>query len=129
MKLILNTVLFRFFLVLLFWINFIAVSFSQSFYGEIKDRETNEALPFVNITLNGGRGTISDINGTFTIQSLTNDEIISFSCIGYQKLQIALDTCKNGQSIYMSPQAISLQEISVTPGENPATKIMRQVVV
>ncbi|MEL7586816.1 MAG: TonB-dependent receptor [Prolixibacteraceae bacterium] len=53
--------------------------------GTVKDAETSEALPGVNVVLKGtSQGTITDISGGYTFEVASDDAILVFSFIGYQ---------------------------------------------
>lgn len=100
----------------------------QSFTGQVVDGATGEALPFVNITINGTKkGTASDIDGRFILPySLESVQFLEFSFIGYQKLK---DTIIKGEKVYELTQiSEALQEVTVLPGVNPAHRIIKNAV-
>jgi hypothetical protein len=79
-------------LLLLFFVNL--TSFAQkttTINGTIRDANTNEALPFVNIFFIGtSDGTTSSIEGKYTIETTENVDSISFSFLGYNSKQFKI---------------------------------------
>ncbi len=114
------------------YILFVFIAFTasaQTIKGRIIDANTNQTLPFVSILVkNTQTGTLTDIDGKFqlTIPSIQNTEL-QVSYLGYQPQTIALSGFQDIEkiSIKLKPQAISLQEISVKAGENPAHRIIK----
>ena len=78
--------------------------------------ENNIQLPYVNvISLNTGKGTISNENGNFSIDinSLNNTNIIRFQCIGYKTKELTIERVKNGTPIVLSENIYTLDEVLV----------------
>jgi len=59
--------------------------------GTITDSKTGEALAFVNIVSNDGRGAVSDIDGKFVLKPGHNTRTLSFSYVGYQPKTVDID--------------------------------------
>jgi TonB-linked SusC/RagA family outer membrane protein len=80
--------------------------------GKITD-ENNQPFPGVGIKIKGTTtGTITGIDGTFTLNNVNNDEILVFSFIGYTSKEIAV----NGQTtinLQLLPERTSLNEVVV----------------
>lgn len=54
--------------------------------GKVRDEQTNEPIPFVNIGIKGlPTGTFSDSKGLYEIQLHSDSVIVVFSCLGYEK--------------------------------------------
>lgn len=99
--------------------------------GRITDQETHESLAFVNISFDNGRkGTQSDIDGFFTIESKTIIQSLTFSYVGYEPKTIALHPPPNNQNLRvdLKRKAIELNEVVVHPGTNPAHRIIERVI-
>ncbi|MBI4646964.1 MAG: carboxypeptidase-like regulatory domain-containing protein [Bacteroidia bacterium] len=101
--------------------------------GKITDAQTNEPLPFVNITyltssLGTIIGTITDFNGDYFLETRTPTDTLVFSYIGYytQKVKIKKNAFQT-IDIQLQPQQIMLSEVTVVPGENPAFRILREI--
>ncbi|GAA5521874.1 DUF5686 and carboxypeptidase regulatory-like domain-containing protein [Aliifodinibius salicampi] len=99
--------------------------------GTVTDTETGETLPSANISIkNTYRGTISNENGNYTLSipdSLLPATLI-VRYIGYHTLTkpITRETPQQ-QDLSLQPSVTEMDEIVVTD-ENPATRIMREVI-
>ena len=59
--------------------------------GKVIDSETSEGLPGVNIVVKGTTtGTMTDVNGEFTINVPAESAVLVFSYIGYQSQEVAV---------------------------------------
>ncbi|HAI75503.1 MAG TPA: hypothetical protein DCM08_04585 [Microscillaceae bacterium] len=98
--------------------------------GQVKDGETREGLPFVNVYLKGSTtGATTDLDGYYKFQyegKLPNDTLM-VTFVGYQP---AYFTIKAGETqelnFILSPDSQSLEEVVVVAGENPAYAILRK---
>ena len=82
------------------------------------------AIPYANIiSLNTGKGTISNENGKFYIDTdLLNDtNIIRFQCIGYKSKELTVKNLKNNSVIILIEDIYNLDEILIM-GETPDVK-------
>lgn len=111
------------------------LSFTLPTYGQelLKGRVTDEngsGLPFVNITINGGRqGLSSDLDGYFEIPSAERLQSLHFSYIGFESKVIeGQDLRKNPLQVVLIEKATSLEEVTVLPGENPAHRMIENAV-
>ncbi len=103
-------------------------SFGQSIQGRVTDSISGQPLAFVNIVYKGTRlGTTTDIDGNFKLR-LANGNL-EFSFIGYESKTIS-GPFTDGQDlrIQLAPSNYILSEVIVTPGENPAHRIIRKAV-
>jgi hypothetical protein len=118
-------------LLFLFLIPFLH-SFAQTHQikGRVIDNETNEPLAFVSISVNGGtEGCISDIDGKFSLSSPTAIKKLNFSYIGYEPLEVDPNLDPKKESVVrMQKIAYELSEIVIKPGNNPANRIIREVI-
>lgn len=90
----------------------------NTFSGIVADRESKQALAYVNIgVLNQNSGTVSDLNGFFSLNTLTSQEgeTLKFSMIGYEsyskKVSTFLSLHNYGDTIYLTPEVFELSEI------------------
>lgn len=97
--------------------------------GTIKDENTLEPLPFVNISFRGTQiGTISDFEGNFFLQSKDVSDTLDFSTVGYTPEFVVIQKGMFQEfDIIMHQSDVELDEIVVHPGENPAWRIMREI--
>lgn len=81
--------------------------------GTVTDQETGEPVPGVNILLKGsGVGTVTDIDGLYSIQVANDNDVLVFSFIGYKTQEIAV----NGRStidVQIATDLQGMQEIVV----------------
>lgn len=97
-------------------------SFSQ-LSGIVLDSYSKEAIPFVNILVDGGpEGTVTNIDGKFTIKNSFNS--LHFTFIGYQDQYLKKNELTD--TIYLTSSNNLLGSIEIQPGINPAHKIIRQ---
>lgn len=95
---------------------------------KIVDAETKRPVPFANIAaykqgLIGGAST--NLDGQFTLNLSQKPDSIVVSCVGYQRLSV---TAYNQNVIVLSPKETRFSEVLVLPGENPALRIVRNVI-
>lgn len=106
--------------------------FSQlSISGVVIDQK-NEPLPFVNILINKNQadGVSSDIDGKFSIELTEPIQTLTLSFVGFEKLiyTVQKEDFEKRIILQMKPTAFNLQEAVVVAGENPAHRIIRNVV-
>ncbi len=80
---------------LVVFILFFEVANTQTIKGKIIDATTKEALIGVNISLNNGNGTATDINGNYQLKLQEGEHKISFKYIGYENINKAVTLSKN----------------------------------
>lgn len=102
-------------------------SFSQnSVEGEIRDAITKDVLPFVHVIANeNGRGTATNIDGEFTLESNGKIRFIQVSYVGYEK-QTFTPRSSGKNVILLKKVNFSLRAVNVYPGENPAHAIIQK---
>ncbi len=105
----------------------IIVAQQTTISGTVIDKKTNEPLAFVNI-LSSNWGATTDIDGKFIIKTSTNNGYLKLSYVGYESLNYNIDFNKKEQLISLTPQIIDLNEVKIFPGENPAHRIINNVI-
>ena len=98
-------------------------------HGYIRDKNSGEPLPEANIQILGTfAGTISNDDGKYLLKLKNLPATILVSYIGYksQKLTITEDSSAE-QNILLVPTVIKFRPIVVT-SEDPAVRIMREVI-
>ena len=120
-------------LILLFWLCFLQISslFAQEtiIKGKVKDADTGEALPFVNVYFKGTTvGTSTDFEGNYYLRTANKTDSLVASYVGYfsqvKKVKLGVEQVLD---FALKSELIQLEEVVVLSGENPAFPIMRQV--
>ena len=96
--------------------------------GVVVDKKNNQPLAFVNIVSDNGRGATTDIDGKFVIKTKTNNCCLKLTYVGYETLIYNIDLSENEQHIALIPKIINLDEVMIFPGENPAHRIINNVI-
>lgn len=98
--------------------------------GRVTDSQTGEPLPFVNVSFVGTTiGTVTDFDGNFFLETRAPGDSLSVSYLGYFPKRVAV---KKGVfqelNFSLEPESFSLEAVVVKPGENPAHKILRNII-
>jgi len=100
--------------------------------GKIFSAADKEPLPFVPVIIKGtNMGTQSDFDGNFVIKTDKLGDSLVAQYVGYQRLSRPINKSLKNQEINMpmnSLGGISLDEVVVKMGENPAHRIIRNAV-
>lgn len=100
-----------------------------SIHGIIRDEETYKPLPYANICITDTKyGTASNSNGEFMLRFDKTEQKVLVSYIGYQPdtVSLPIDTTQTYHfvTITLKPKPLMFKEIVVTPGLNPAEKLL-----
>jgi hypothetical protein len=114
--------------VFLFFLNSIIVLQAQ-IQGVVVEKKNKLPVPFASIKYETGtrqRGLVADKQGRFSIPS---DAIkrLQVSCLGYKPQIVILDGASSLLLIELEEQDFLIQELLVTPQNNPALRIIRKV--
>jgi len=122
------------FVCLFFSFGFIAQLSSQTrLLGKIIEKDSKLAVPFASVVYQKHslqKGLIADIHGRFEIDE-ADISSLTVSCVGYKQNKVQLSS-KNRPSIVVVELETATQEINgvvVTPANNPAIRIIRNVLV
>ena len=118
------------YLCVLFFVSTLAFSQTYTISGKVFDAETKEPLPFVPVLIKGTTvGATSDFDGNFSITTSKLGDSLIASYVSYKKLSRPI---KRGVTqvvnMPMVIEGVSLMEVVVKPGENPAHRIIRNVI-
>lgn len=81
--------------------------------GTVTDSEDNSAMIGVNIIEKGTlNGTITDVDGSFSLNVITRDPVLVFSSIGYETLEVSIGN-RSSLAITMKEDAELLDEVVV----------------
>lgn len=97
--------------------------------GTVLDAENNEPLAFAGISIPGTRtSTLTDISGRFILHADFTITQLQVSYIGYETKLVLVSESKP-LLIHLRPAVKSFEEVVIFPGENPAHRIIRQVML
>ncbi|MGE0772209.1 MAG: DUF5686 family protein [Cyclobacteriaceae bacterium] len=98
--------------------------------GKVTDANSGDPIPFVNVVFKGTSiGATTDFNGHYQIRTLNASDSLLASYIGYKvRVKGVQKGIKQTINFQLEEDVISLQEVVITAGENPAWAIMRNVV-
>ncbi len=97
--------------------------------GRVIDSDTGEPLPFVNIIIEGTRhGTLTNVDGLFEIRYNEPIEKLRLSFVGYESKQYSVGHIRKKLLIELEQKPIQLHEVVIYPGENPAHRIINNVI-
>jgi hypothetical protein len=107
-------------------------SYAQNYTisGKVFDSETKEPLPFVPVLIKGTTvGATSDFDGNFSITTDKQGDSLIASYVSYKKLVRPIRRGEN-QTVNMPMllEGINISEVVVKAGENPAHRIIRNVI-
>ncbi|MCZ8215120.1 MAG: carboxypeptidase-like regulatory domain-containing protein, partial [Cyclobacteriaceae bacterium] len=89
-------------------------AFAQTVTGRITSSEDGSTLPGVNILIKGTtNGTITNFDGTFTLNVPATDAVLVFSYVGYNTQEVALGG-RTTLDVVLTTDATQLTEIVVT---------------
>ena len=81
--------------------------------GTVKDGSTSEALPGVNVVLKGTtQGTITNVDGQYNIEVPSDETVLVFSFIGYQRQEVRVGS-KTEINILLKSATTGLDEVVV----------------
>jgi hypothetical protein len=119
-------------LLLLLFIVFTPLSFSQTITvkGYILDSLTNDSISLATIYVKGtGYGTTSDFDGSYELEVPASTDSLWVSNMGYVTKVIALQKNKSVfQLNILISEDLDVPVIRIVPRENPAYRILREVV-
>ncbi|SNR73831.1 DUF5686 and carboxypeptidase-like regulatory domain-containing protein [Lutibacter flavus] len=105
------------------------LSFSQNqIQGIVLDSKTNKPLPFASVVTNTNFGSLSDVDGKFSIQTKNPFNNITISYIGYKSASVPIDIKDRFITIKLTASVESLNEVLITAKENPALRIIRNTI-
>lgn len=98
--------------------------------GEVVNDATGEPVPNVNIRFRGTKiGTTSDETGAYALRvDMFEKAVLVFSAVGYHSQRFEITPgITAGLEVALHERTAALSELVVTPSENPALALLRQV--
>ncbi|MES3630212.1 MAG: SusC/RagA family TonB-linked outer membrane protein [Longimonas sp.] len=83
--------------------------------GTVTDAEDGSPLPGVNVTVQNTQiGTLTDPDGTFTINVPADRNTLVFSFVGFQRTTVTLEEGQTSVEVSLEPDVVGLDEVVVT---------------
>lgn len=128
-----NTVLQRNYWLFILFILISGLAFSQTKYtisGKVFSADNKEPLPFVAVMLKGTTiGTNTDFDGNYSITTTVKSDSLIVSYVGYRRMSKPIKAFQNQEiNVPMVNEGVQLIEVVVHAGENPANRIIRNVI-
>ncbi|MFK5855933.1 MAG: DUF5686 family protein [Bacteroidota bacterium] len=97
--------------------------------GYVIDDATGDILPFVNVYFqNTSIGTSTDLDGKYKIKARNHNDTLIFSMIGFHEVKAYVVPGKKYRLIIrLKEDSQTLNEVVITPDENPAHIILRNI--
>lgn len=106
------------------------VGYAQNitFSGYLKEKNTSEPVPFVNVWVKGTyNGIASNENGFFTLQARVGDTL-AFSSIGYKPAEYVITKLQNRPLTYFLNQDVhALKEVSIKPDKDFVKELLKKI--
>ncbi len=102
-----------------------SISFGQKTFF-VADDETTEPIPFAKVIPDVGNPSLADLEGKFLVQATTTKVTLKFN--GYDDTTFVVSELPDSAIILMRLSAQQLDPVKVTPGINPAHRIMRNAI-
>jgi len=107
--------------------------FTQTFTitGFVKEQNTNQPLAFANIKIaNKTLGAAANINGEYILRLEKGNYKLITSYLGYVSDTLIINLEKDifGTDFFLKKSSVSLPEITVVPGEDPAIGIIKKAI-
>jgi hypothetical protein len=118
---------------------FIILTFSSSLFaqtllkGQVIEKNSKLPIAFASVFYKKQlvqKGLISDVHGKFEIyeQDIHN---ITITCVGYKQNKVTIENANKSSSIIieLEPYSLEINEIIITPGVNPALRIIKNALL
>ena len=95
--------------------------------GIVKDLQTKEALGFCNVAIKGTKkGTITNIEGVFSISINVKSDVLLFSYMGYEPQSIEASILLQKKEIYLQKKELTLKEVVIHSNEEYLYEIIEK---
>jgi hypothetical protein len=98
--------------------------------GKVLDKLTNEPIPFANVAFKGTTvGTVTDINGNFTLSTDSPSDSLTASFVGYIPVTLKIQKGRSQTATFLlNVSKVELSEVVIKAGENPANILLRKII-
>ncbi len=92
-----------------------ALAQNYSVSGTVKDARTGEGIAGVNVVVKGtSQGSITDINGNFTMNLSSSPATLQISFIGYRTAEVQVSTSVTSVNVTLEEDVTSLEEVVIS---------------
>ena len=97
--------------------------------GKVTDASSNEPIMFCNVFFAGTKiGTMTDFDGHYKLETQNPKDSLTVQALGYSnRIKKIKKGTKQVVNFQLSNSDITLEEVIIVPGENPAFRILRGV--
>ena len=112
-------------------------AFAQQIKGVVTDSVTHEPLMYISVYYQEKRdmGTITNINGEYSLEARRNGGTLVFSAVGYISKTVRVGSNNQTVNVKLAPDNVLLNEVVVKPQKekysrknNPAVEFMKKVI-
>ncbi len=99
--------------------------------GRVVDADTKEGVPFSNVFFEGTTvGASTDVDGYYELTAKKLYDTLTASAIGFQPLKkpVRADSTVQEINFFLTASGLTLDEVVVLAGENPANRIVRGII-
>lgn len=99
-------------------------AFGAAFEGVVYDKQTGEPLigAMVYVKERPDKGTVTDLDGHFTMEDIVEKEVVVVSYIGYDRIEVVCRQAHGEVEIGLMPSAVELSDIEVVSNANINTE-------
>lgn len=94
---------------------------------QVKDLFSEEIIPFVKVLPMPGNPMLANLDGFFDL-NLSEVTAFQLKSSGYKDTIIQVAALGNDRIVFLAPAYTRIDEIKIVPGENPAHRIIEQVI-
>lgn len=107
----------------------LSIAQSTRVKGKVTDLKTGEPLPLVSVFFTGTTvGVTTDFEGEYVLETREKVTELQASLVGYVSEKVPIQAhAFNAVDLQLQPQVFDLDEVKVSPGENPAHAILKKV--
>jgi len=96
--------------------------------GKVINAKSNSPLAYATVKVSENKQTLTNIDGTFSLQVTKKDTTLTISYIGFSKITVTLTDLAKVYLIELEPFAENLSAVMLYSEENPANKIIRKAI-
>jgi len=111
-------------------VSFVSMAQMTKIHGVVTDASNGQPVAYANVVFKATNvGTLTDDNGSYFIETRNAGDTLYFMILGYnpQKIKIKRNIYQE-INIKLEPSNTMMDEVVVTPGENPANILLKNII-